>query len=491
MIARNVRLSITATLVHLMTSVFSGLLALQPGAPAFSGDRVYLSDEELRDRIRGGLLGELLGNLNGLPHEMRYLASPGSVAAYTPSLPHGAWTDDDSDIEWVYTIAMQKSKTLFLPPETVVELWKRHINTHIWCANHYARRLMDLGITPPLTGNPLLNPWADFNISGQFLCEAFGLISPGMPRKAARLGVHYTRTGISGEPAQATQLFTTMIATAFLTPDVDRVVAAGLSALDERSVLLRVVEDVRAWCKQHPEDWKKTRRLLLEKYAVQNGTGIRDRNGHELNTGSIIAALLYGRGRLDETLRMAFNFGWDADCNAATAGTIVGVMTGYRRIMAQGWAIVDRYENRTRPGMPEDETIVTYADRLIELAERNILDEGGSREGRGWWIPVQQPGRVEPLTGPREWREAILTVYPLRRIIQDVRSENPIAQARAAYLMLCLGAAGELRQELPAEWEAALAALQSQELLITALFRSPTPRGIELQQVARRAGLTP
>ena len=46
----------------------------------------------LLDKIRGGLLGQILGNLNGLPHEMEYIDDPGNVAEYIPSLPEGART---------------------------------------------------------------------------------------------------------------------------------------------------------------------------------------------------------------------------------------------------------------------------------------------------------------------------------------------------------------------------------------------------------------
>ena len=56
----------------------------------------------LRDKIRGGLLGQMLGNLNGIPHEMDYIEEPGNVKEYTPALPEGARTDDDTDFEWVY-----------------------------------------------------------------------------------------------------------------------------------------------------------------------------------------------------------------------------------------------------------------------------------------------------------------------------------------------------------------------------------------------------
>ena len=94
----------------------------------------------LEDKLRGGLLGQLLGNLNGLPHEMKYIAEPGEVEAYTPALPQGAWTDDDTDIEWVYVTAMQRAGTLRLPSEQITALWKRHINRGIWCANRYCAR---------------------------------------------------------------------------------------------------------------------------------------------------------------------------------------------------------------------------------------------------------------------------------------------------------------------------------------------------------------
>jgi hypothetical protein len=135
---------------------------------------------------------------------------------------------------------------------------------------------------------------------------------------------------------------------------------------------------MRRWHEQHPEDWRTTRRLLKERYT-QAGGAMRDRNGYDLMTGSTIAALLYGRGDLAETLRLAFNFGWDADNSAATAGAVVGTVVGYRSMMSRGWRIVDRYRNTTREGMADDETITSFADRLIELAETVIVEQGGER----------------------------------------------------------------------------------------------------------------
>jgi len=305
---------------------------------------VELSAETLSDKIRGGLLGQLLGNLNGLKHEMQYINEPGNVEEYTPALPEGARTDDDTDLEWVYIVAMQHDNTIMLPPHLIVKLWTGRINKRIWCSNQYARQLMDIGFEPPLTGSIVFNPWANFNISGQFICESFGLLAPGMPQTAARIGLNYTRVTIDAEPAQTTQLFTSMIATAFVTDEMNNILEAGLRAIDENCAIRQIVIDVRQWHRLYPKDWRTTRRLVKEKYSRHNGA-MRDRNGYELNTASTIAALLYGEGDFVKTFMTAFNFGWDADNNAATAGTIIGVIKGYRWMMKQNWKIVDRYHN--------------------------------------------------------------------------------------------------------------------------------------------------
>jgi hypothetical protein len=303
-----------------------------------------MSAEKLEDKIHGGLLAQLLGNLNGLAHENKYYDEPGSVREYTPGLPDGARTDDDTDIEWVYIVAMQRERTAMLAPEQITKLWTKHINQRIWCSNLYVRRLMDIGIDPPLTGSLALNPWANFNISGQFVCESFGLVAPAMPQTAARIGLNYTHVSIDGEPAQTTQLFTAMIATAFVTDDIDAIIDAVVASVDPDSAIVPIISDVRLWHKEHPDDWRMTRRLVRDKYTLYESR-TRNQNGYELCTAATVASLLYGDGDLVETLICAFNFGWDADNNAATAATVVGVIKGRRWMRRQLWQIKDVYHD--------------------------------------------------------------------------------------------------------------------------------------------------
>ena len=85
--------------VLISTFLFSSILMSQV---------IEIPAEVLRDKIRGGLLGQILGNLNGLPHEMKYIDEPGNVKENIPSLLDGARTDDDTDFEWVYLYVMQE-----------------------------------------------------------------------------------------------------------------------------------------------------------------------------------------------------------------------------------------------------------------------------------------------------------------------------------------------------------------------------------------------
>jgi len=412
----------------------------------------------LRDKILGGIIGQFFGNLNGLVHENRYTDEPGNVTEYIPDLSHGARTDDDTDIEFVYIYHMLEGGRLVMPYDTIYLLWKEHISDKIWCSNAYARNLMEIGIRPPYTGRVALNPWAGFNISGQFLCEQFGLISPGMPRTAARIGTHYTHVAVDGEPVQATQLFDAMIATAFFEDDLRKIIDAGLASVDPRSEIHGIVSNVLHWHGAYPDDWRNTRLAMKETYW--NGTfgGAGGTNGYRITTAATIASLLYGEGDLVESLRHAFNFGWDADNVAAMAGTIAGLMKGARWIMEQGWDIKDIYTNDRRPGLPAEMTISDFAGMHLRLAERNILEHGGKViriEGeKGFLIRIEEPANIEALPDPLDRAEALREEWRPR--VEEGLTGDSTEQMVSVYMAACLDLAGDLILEKKDQWQEAL-----------------------------------
>lgn len=453
---------------------------------------VEMPAERLEDKIRGGMLGQIIGNLNGLPHEFKYIGEPGNVKAFTPSLPDGARTDDDTDLEWVYLRGISFSRQSRLPPHEISSLWKAHINRRIWCANLYARQLMDLGIEPPWTGNAALNPWSEFNISGQFICESFGLMAPAMPQTAARIGLNYTHVTIDGEPAQTTQLFTTMIAMAFVEEDIERLLDAGVAAVDPLSEIAEVVAEVRRLHRFHPDDWRITRQAIKDRWQTRGGI-TRESNGYELNTACTIAALLYGKGDLVETLRIAFNFGWDCDNNAATAATILGVIRGRKSIDDEGWAIADIYKNTTRDNLPEDETITGLENTLIECARIVIEEQSGQvtelDSQQVYRIRTEPPSNIEPLRTVEE-QLAVARKHWLP-IIETELTEPGQLGARAAYVAICLGEAEQLKTAMPDAWAAAVKELAKYPQVVRELFIAPEPAGKPLRKKAQRAGLRP
>jgi hypothetical protein len=472
------------------TPLVHGQTARAPSAKANAEFRQF-STEELEDKIRGGMLGQLLGNLNGLPHEFKYLDQPGNVVSLTPSLPGGARTDDDTDLEWVIVSEIERRRQVFLPPGRVARLWKLHVNRGVWCANRYARGLMELGFEPPDTGSCLINPWSEFNIAGQFCCETYALMAPAMPQTAARIALHYTHTAIDGEPAQATQLFAAMIATAFLTGDLARVIDAGRASVDPRSNVARIVDEVRRLHARRPGDWRATREAIKTQWQVHGGT-MRDRNGYELNTASTIAALLYGRGDLVETMRLAFNFGWDCDNNAATAATIIGVIQGARWMNGRGWLIDDVYRNTTRDRMPSDETITRYQDRVIACARLVIAEQGGSVDWNGhdsrYRIRGERPQNIERLATSAD-RET--KCRELRRRMDNLFAGPPADCGRAVYLAICLNEVEHLSKEHPQAWAVGLAELRNKPAVIRNIFDALPQTGAALQEAARGAGLEP
>ena len=422
-------------------------------------DVIEISYDTLLDKVRGGLLGQIIGNLNGLPYEFKYDSIPGDVRDYIPALPHGAFTDDDTDIEWTYINHMQRNNELFLSADQLTEIWKTSFNSRIWCSNGYVRQLMNIGIKPPFTGKMALNPWGEFNISGQFICETFGLICPAMPQAAAKLGLNYTTVTIGAEPAQTTQLFTTMIAMSYIEKDINKLLDAGYAAVDPDSKVRTIIDDIKKWHSEYPDDWRKTRQLLREKYTQANGSR-RDNNGYELITGASIAAMLYGNGDFIQTIQTGFNYGWDCDNVTATMGTIIGTQMGYKEMMSQGWIIVDRYKNTTRDGMPLNETITSFADRIISNMEQMIIEKGGKRikrDGKYYFlIPKEDPANVQELP---ELKDQIVSLAKVFKPEIENGINNPFSkedQARAVYLAVCLDMAYDMAREHPGRWKEAV-----------------------------------
>lgn len=359
-----------------------------------------ISKAELRDKLYGGWVGMLIGGIEGLAHEFKYTNAPRATLPEFTFLKNGARTDDDNDFEWTHVWFMDKENVLKLPYPRLVEIWKANMNTGIWVANKRARELMDQGVVPPDTGSVAQNKHAWYNLSAQFCTESYGLVAPGMPQAAADLGLHYARIAVSEEPLQAAQYWTSLISLrAFDQGTLPDTMRLALAAVDPKSCMAEVVADCFRLFQAHPDDWKTARQELDKKWRLERGWGA---NSTPLNGGFVCLALLYGKDDFYLTLQLAMALGHDADCNAATAGVVVGERWGFQRIAAlPQFQMPDRFVNKTRPQLPAECKVSEQADTLVRVAERVILANGGEKitlQGApGYRLKLQSPRLLEPL----------------------------------------------------------------------------------------------
>ena len=167
------------------------VLACQPAAEqetTAEADLVRLSAEEYSDKVYASWLGQMIGNIYGLPHENVYIDEPRPDEL--SGLKYQGWplermvevdggfSDDDTDIEYMYLLQMQKHG---IEP-TYAQLrdaWTYHVRDRVWLANRAALTAMHKGFLPPATGSQVYNPhW--FQIDPQLVNEIWAVTAPGM-----------------------------------------------------------------------------------------------------------------------------------------------------------------------------------------------------------------------------------------------------------------------------------------------------------------------
>jgi len=351
-----------------------------------------ITAEELYDKMRGMWLGQLIGNSAGRATEGKYSGSAPNPDSAVPWVLKQEWDgDDDTDIEYV-ALHILETNGLDNHPQEIAKQWLTHIgNSGIYIANKQAWHLMGDGYLPPETGSRTYNEhW--YSIDSQITTESLGAISPSCVQSAIDLAGKFASITNTGFPVHAAQFYSAMYATAFFEPNVENLVIEGLTTVPTTSRTYQVITDVLSWYFDDAQDgqldWQATRHKLYEDYQGQNSFG-RYYNWVEstINTGATVLAILYGQGDFRNTVQIGVLAGWDCDCNPATAGGLIGIIEGFSNLppdLTDPNICGDIYKNVHRPYLPDPEqsipqydAITNIATRLKDLAEQNILSNGG------------------------------------------------------------------------------------------------------------------
>lgn len=353
-----------------------------------------ISKAELHDKIAASWIGQMIGNIYGLPHENKYVNAPGEERwpyGYTKNLDKlanydGAFSDDDTDVEYMYLLQMEK----WGPEPTYTQLrdaWMYHIRDRVWLANRAALGLMHFGYTPPFTGSKALNPhW--YQIDPQLINEIWAVTAPGMINYAADKSEWAARITSDDWGVEPTIHYGAMYSAAFFEKDINKLIAIGLEALPADGRYAQTVRDMIAIHASHA-DWKDAWKVMAKQYYIDEPDMTKTIWNANLNGACAILAMLYGEGDFQRTLDLSCAMGFDADNQAATVAGLMGIINGMEGLPKnlylpiEGWTLPfnDKYINITRYDLP-DTKISTIIDRTYEMAEKLILAKGGSISGK-------------------------------------------------------------------------------------------------------------
>ncbi len=354
-----------------------------------------ISVSELRDKIAGAWIGQMIGNIYGLPHENKYVNAPGSEKwpyGYTKNLDklkkyNGAFSDDDTDVEYMYLLTMEKFG--YEPTyEQMREAWMFHVRDRVWLANRGALGLMHFGYTPPFTGDKDINPhW--FQIDPQLINEIWAYTAPGMVKYAAQKSDWAARITSDDWGVEPTIQYGAMYAAAFFEKDIRKLIDIGLKELPVNGRYAQTIRDMIALHKKYPDKWQDAWKEMADKYYVNEPNLTKTIWNANLNGACGILAMLYGNGEFQRTLDLSCAMGFDADNQAATVAGLLGIMYGFKALPKdlylpiEGWTkpFNDTYINITRHELP-DASIQDMIDRMMKMALQLVKAKGGKVSGK-------------------------------------------------------------------------------------------------------------
>jgi hypothetical protein len=381
MVKRILKLSVLLVLVSVSSGVFAG-----------KPEKITLN--ELHDKIAAAWIGQMIGNIYGLPHENKYVEAPGPENwpyGYSKNLDKlakydGAFSDDDTDVEYMYLLQMQK----YGPEPSYQQLreaWMYHVRDKVWLANRAALGLMHFGYTPPFTGSKELNPhW--YQIDPQLINEIWAFTAPGMVKYAASKSEWAARITSDEWGVEPTIHYGAMYAAAFFESDVKKLINIGLESLPPTGRYATTVREMIALHAKYPNDWKAAWKVMADKYYVNEPDLTKTIWNANLNGACAILAMLYGEGDFQRTLDLSCAMGFDADNQAATVAGLLGIINGMKGLPAnlylpiEGWTMPfnNKYINITRHDLP-DAKINDIIDQTVKAAVDLIVLKGGKVSG--------------------------------------------------------------------------------------------------------------
>ncbi len=230
--------------------------------------------------------------------------------------------DDDTNYT-VFSLKLLEQTGRDFTSEDVAVGWLTGLPFLLTCsAERVAYRNLAGLIAPPESARHC-NPYREW-IGAQIRTDLYGWVNPGDTEAAAELAwrdgrISHTKNGIYGAMFAAA-----MTAAAYVEQDTAAVIRAGLGQIPHNCRLAESVNRVLDWHSAGEDAETVIGRI----HAAWSEADNFDWCHVTPNAMVVATALLYGAQNFTRTIGLAVEAGFDTDCNAATAGSVLGVMLG-------------------------------------------------------------------------------------------------------------------------------------------------------------------
>lgn len=347
---------------------------------------------KLRDKIRGGWAGQMIGVSFGAPTEFRSLQTiiEGPLPEWSAQRLRNSLNQDDLYVDMTFAQVLD-DRGLDASTLDFGNMF-RDARYQLWHANLAARRALKRGVSPLESGTPKYNAHAndiDFQIEADFI----GLMAPGLPKSSNEICYRAGRVMNHGDGILGGMFVSAMYAEAFFESDPVKLVEAGLAALPSDSEYAQTIADVLRWHQENPKDWKWNWQQIQDKWDRDEpcpAGALRPFNiDAKLNGAYIALGMLYGEGDMGKTLDISTRAGQDSDCNPASAAGVLGVVMGYDAIPAEWKNGIDEIAN-------EKFAFTNYSlNSIVESTEKRAIglveSKGGRRDGDVLVVKTEAP----------------------------------------------------------------------------------------------------
>jgi hypothetical protein len=379
----------------------TGLCLAALVATALAARTINISKDVLRDKIRGGWAGKVIGCTYGGPTEFRFQGT--FIQDYQPLVWSGRaipWHFKNApglydDVYMNMTFVDVFRREGLEAPARALALAFANAPYPLWHANQMARANIRRGLEPPASGEWRNNPHAD-DIDFQIEADFAGLMSPGLVSAAAEICDRAGHIMNSGDGWYGGVYVAAMYALAFISDDVEFIAREALNVVPEASWFHAAMSDVLRWHRENPRDWQDTWFKVQKKWSADIGCpdGVFSpfNIDAKINAAWVLVGLLYGDGDFGRTLEISARCGDDSDCNPASAGGILGAVLGFGKIPETWKAGLADVEGARFPYM--DFGLKDLYGFSFDQALGVIRKSGGTILARE---VVINPGAIEPV----------------------------------------------------------------------------------------------